>query len=592
MKDMMALKKVIRQLALFGLLILPIVAQSQEELLVEPPHWWTSMPSNELTVVLHEDGIASWTPSVREKSLRLKDVLPCDHPNYLWITLTWDAVFKASTITILLSRDGQIREVPYTFKPKNRQFQPGGLQADDIMYVIHPDRFANGDPDNDKALDSHINRKDPFARHGGDIEGVRQHLDHIKSLGVSAVRLYAVEEAKGAQPAFPESAITDHFTVDPRYGDTASYRRLIQRLHQMKMKIIKDFDYSFVGPDHYLIRELPFPDWLSSEQQEKLGAGKSPIAWNLANPVLRDYLTQTTLWWMEEFHLDALCLDHYNWTDRTFADHLIQQVETAYPGVIIYADIPETNPEILQRSIRMQSEPGSGGPALRHVVNYPLQKALEDMDDSMNGSVGTSGLEAVLLADDLYPDPGRNINFLDDRRTKRWFGQQGGDLDKFKAGLAVLATVRGIPAIYYGTEILMEQTKNAGKVSEDFLGGWAKDRRNKFMDKGRKKKEREAYRTLQRYFTWRSNNPAVTRGTLISYPQKGNVYIYFRRYGENLVMVVINGVQDQQELVLDPFQDTIRGYATARDILTGAIYTLDHPWSLKGLESRVLELER
>ncbi len=588
----MALKKYIRHLTLVCLLTLPFVLLSQEGLRVEPPHWWTSMPSNELTILLHEAGIASWTPTIREKSLRLKEVLPCDHPNYLWITLTWDAVFKASTITIQLAREGQIREIPFTFKAKNRHFHPAGLQADDILYVIHPDRFANGDPENDKALHSLIKRKDPGARHGGDLQGVLQHLDHIKSLGANAILLYPVEEAKGKQPAFPESSITDHFTVDPRYGDTAIYRRLIQRLHQKKMKIVKDVAYPFAGREHPLIQDLPFPNWLTREQSQKLSNGKTQISWNLSNPLLREYLTQTTLWWMEEFQLDALRLDHYAQMDRAFADHLIQTVESAYPGVSIYADIPASSPEMLSQSTLTRQDRRSSDPALQHVVNYPLQAAAEGMFSPSSGSGGMDGLQAVLQADDLFLDPSRNINFLDDRRTTRWFGRQGRDLDKFKTGLAILATVRGIPAIYYGTEILMKQTKSAGKVSEDFPGGWPRDRRNKFTDRGRKKKEKEAFRTLQRYLTWRSNNQAITRGTLVSYPLQNNVYTFFRRYGENLVMVVINGDEAKQDLILDRFRDTIRGYATARDILTGEIYMLDQPWSLAGLESRVLELER
>lgn len=588
----MSLRSLIFLLAPCFLSTTELPAQTKEPLRIEPPHWWTSMPSNELTLILHEDGIASWTPSIREKSLRLKEVLSCDHPDYLWITLVWDATFKASTFDIQLSREGQIREVPYTFKAKDRHFRSSGLHADDAVYVIHPDRFANGDPANDRSMSSLLNRRDPGARHGGDLEGVRQHLDYIRSVGTNVVHLYPIEEAKGSQPPFPESAVTDHFKVDPRYGDTASYRRLVQRLHQLNMKIVKDIDLAFAGPEHHLIRDLPFPNWLAREQQTMLSKGKQQIAWNTSDPLLRHHLIQMTLWWMEEFKLDALCLDHYALIDRSFADQLILEVESAYPGVTIYANIPEFSPEQLSQSTLTRRDRQANDPALRYVVNYPLHEAVDAMFTSSSGEAGMDQLQTVLLADDLYLDPSRQINFLDDRRTTRWFGRQDRDLNKYKAGLAVLATVRGIPSIYYGTEIQMKQTKHPGKVSEDFPGGWQRDRRNKFIDRGRKKKEQEAFRITQRFLTWRTKNPAVTRGTLVSYPPKAGLYTYFRRYGESLVMVVINGNRDRQDLVLDPFQDTIRGYGSARDILTGAVYSLDDPWSLTGFESRVLELER
>lgn len=557
---------------------------------IEPPFWWTNMPANELLIILHEEGIGEWNPSVREKSVRLNEVLPCANPNYLLLKLHWDAVFKQSTIIIRLEKEGLIREVPYVFRNRDRTFKPMGLTPADAIYRITTDRFANGDPGNDRILSDNVNRKDPLARHGGDLQGVMAHTDHIRSLGMTAVQLDPVQKNEATDRSFSGQTITSHFEVDPRLGDSTIYRQLIGKLHRQELKIIQEMIYPWVSEQHHFVQDPPFPSWKESGQTGSFREETGRYSWRINDPVLTTYLTQMSMWWMEAYHPDALCIPACSQIDPSFVEQLTEQLAKAYPGVTVFGEA------MSDAGSAERSQVGASGRALCPISihgNLLFHQAIDELF-SREGEKhsGVEGLYNWMVENEKQKNPDGSILFVDNAHLPRYFNRRDKKLEKWKMGLAVLATVKGTPSIYSGTEILVNQSRKNTSIRQDFPGGWNRDRKDKFTKEGRKKNEEEAFRYLQRLMTWRSKSQAIIRGTMVAYPPQKSVFAYFRRYGEQLVMVIINTGETDGSAQLDPWMDTLRGYTVSRDIFSGKEYPLTGSWSMKGLECRVLELER
>lgn len=550
---------------------------------IEPPHWWTNMPTYELMIVIHQDNIGEWTPSIQEKSLRLKEVMPCPNPNYLFLKVNWDATFKPSTITIQLKKNGQIMEIPYSFKARDRGFKPGGLQASDVIYRITTDRFANGDPENDHALQGKVNRKDPLARHGGDLKGILDHIDYIRALGMTTIQLDPVQKNEGSETSYHGKHISSHFELDPRLGDSTTYRRLIQRLHRHDMKIVQNVEFGTVSSNHHFRMDPPFPSWFDMASNQKMGA---VWQWHLHDPVLQQYLAQTFMWWMEEYHLDALRMGSCEKTTQPGLKNLTDQLQNAYQRVTIFS---EQEPAAGSEMTREPENDCGLSIQSNEAFQQTIRQLLAPSDNQENGVIN---LYQWMVENEKQEDSNGSILFVDNAHLPRYYDRKDKKLEKWKMGLAVLATSRGIPSINAGTEILIKPNKRNPLIQADFPGGWKRDRKNKFTKEGRKKHEEEAYHYMQRLINWRVKNQAIIRGTMVAYPPQDAAYTYFRRYGEQLVMVIINTDNKSQSVNLEPWMNTIRGYTKAADIFSGKEYPLEGIWELDGLESRVLELER
>lgn len=571
------------------IVVMTTSAFSQGLPLIEPPHWWTNMPSYQLMIMLHQEKIGEWTPSVQEKSLRIKEVIPCPNPNYLFLTLNWDATFKPSTITIQLEKNGQIMEIPYTFKPRDRTFKPGGLQSSDAIYRITTDRFANGDSDNDRALRGKVNRKDPLARHGGDLKGILDNADYIRGLGMTAVQLDPVQKNEGSDRSFDGNQISSHFELDLRLGDSTTYRRLIQKLHRHDMKIVQELNFMTVSTNHILVKDSPFTSWFHKNNEASKSPEDDVQKWDVRDPILMNYLTQLSWWWIEKYHLDALRISSCTEVDPTVLEHLTDHMTSAYPGLTIFSE-REAGDSPVSLPIHLENKSDCGLPiqsndAIQQVVNQLYTTAGDQF-------TGVNNLYQWMAENEKQKDPNGSILFVDNAHLPRYHDRKDKKLEKWKMGLAVLATSRGIPSINAGTEVLIKPNKRDALIQADFPGGWKRDRKNKFTKEGRKKNEEEAYYYMQRLINWRVKNQAIIQGTLVAYPPQDAAYAYFRRYGEQLVMVVINTDKKSQSVDLEPWMNTIRGYTMAKDIFSGKEYPLEGIWELDGLESRVLELER
>lgn len=598
-------------------LVTTVPLSAQDKLIVEPPHWYTGMHRNDLLLVLHEEGIGHWKPELKERSIKIDVVYPCPNPNYLFIQLTWDAVFRPSTIVLKLTKEGRAREIPYTFKARDREFKPAGITHADVMYLITPDRFANGDLRNDQIpgmKQSGTNRKSPSARHGGDLKGITDHINYIHNLGVTTLALNPVYTSDQAQSSYNGYAITDHYGIDPRLGDSTSYRDLVSTAHNKGMKVVKEINFNQVGDNHHLMRDLPFKEWVnpidggnhhlesatlvdpyaSNYDKKRFAEGwvdEQMPDLNQRDPLLSWYLIQHSLWWIAQYQLDAFRLDGYAYTDQEFMGRLAQEVELAYPRFFMFADIQANSPAVQNWFVGSNSPGNEAKHKLKSVSDYSLQAALEKaFIETNHTNSGVNHIYDVLAADFMQPHADLLVTFVDNQNVSRYFGQVKKDFRKYKAGLAILATTRGIPCLYYGTEILMKETANNDVVRQDFPGGWASDKKNKFLKDGRSRQEREAHDYIKTLFTWRVTNPAIMQGTLTQFVPENGIYTYFRRYGTNVVMVAVNGNAKATTLSLTPYSEFISGKRKAKNVVSGRQYDLDRDWTLDAFEARVVEL--
>ena len=597
-----------------------LTARGQSDTLrIEPPHWWTGMHRNDLLLVLHEPGIGTWTPSLSSDGIRIDSVHPCPNPNYLFLALSWDERFRPGTIRIRLSRNGQARELPYEFRPRDPDFRPGGLSPADMVYLITPDRFANGEPANDVVpgmRQARIDRKEPYQRHGGDIQGITKHLDHIRELGATAIWVNPVYTNDEPEASYHGYAITDHYHVDPRLGGDAAYAEFVQQSHARGLKVIKDVVYNHFGDKHHLILDQPFPGWVfpkdagkcnfraytlvdpyASEHDRKRFLegwfdGHMPDM-NQRDPLLARYLIQHSLWWIGQYRLDGFRIDTYPYPDQAFMNRLVQEVEQAYPGFFLFGEAWVHSPATQSWFVSGNGFRKGEGSTLRSVTDFQLCFALEKAFMEPYGwTTGVSRIYYALVSDVLNPHADLQVTFVDNHDYARYLGTVKGDMRKFKAGMAILATTRGIPSLYYGTEVGLKETDGHGKIRQDFPGGWPDDAKDKFREAGRTKKEQEAYALLRRLYTWRAGQPAVTRGNLTQFVPDNGVYTYFRKHGDQVVMVTVNGNPKPTALALKPFEEFTAGRNLGRDVLTGSTYPLGTAqWQLDPWETRVLELE-
>ncbi len=436
---------------------------------------------------------------------------------------------RPGKIIIIFSKQNE-PDITYLYELKRRNKQEGrnqGVTNKDLIYLIMPDRFSNGDTSNDIVQgmeENTINRSEMYARHGGDIQGVMNHLDYLKDLGITTVWLTPEIENNEPHASYHGYAVTDHYKIDPRYGSNELYRRFVEKCHSMGMKVIKDVVHNHCGLEHWFIQDMPMKDWVhqwpeytSSNFRDQ--AVEDPHAsaydrkkmldgWfdhhmpdlNESNPYVQNYLTQNHIWWIEYAGIDGLRLDTYPYNDAEYMAEWAVAVKNEFPLLSIFG-------ETLVNSVSSQAFFTEGNTVnrgfdtpLAGVTDAQIKDAIYEALNGKDGWVdGVNRLYQVVAQDFLYKDPTRNCVFLDNHDMSRFYSMVNEDINKFKAGIALLFTMRGVPEIYYGTEILMKNYSNPdGLVREDFKGGWAGDSVNKYTSAGRTEKENDAFNYVRK----------------------------------------------------------------------------------------------
>lgn len=620
--------------------ISPAWSQSLVADRIEPLNWWVGMKDPRLQLIVHGKSIAASGVSINYPGVKVERVSKTDNPNYLFVDLTLSPDCRAGTLSIQLYRDIEVRKgkrktvqrvaksYPYELKARTDFVKAQGVDASDLIYLLMPDRFSNGDPSNDRypnLADTQSDRNNPFLRHGGDLQGIINHLDYFKELGVTALWLTPVLEndqpltnEEGTQrSAYHGYGFTDQYQVDKRLGGNAMYKKFVEAAHASGLKVVQDAVYNHVGINHWLVKDLPAKDWLhqwptytntSYKDQPLPDPYASTIdrevtsnGWfvpflpdlNQNNPYVANYLLQHALWTVEYFGIDAWRVDTYIYNDLEFMNRLNAALLEEYPRLHIFGEswvnsVP--NQAYFQRNtiqVPFKSNLPGG-------CDFQLQYAINDALNQKPGwNEGIQRIYQVLGQDYLYEDPTRNVVFLDNHDMDRYLSVIGEDLRKYRMGLICLLTTRGIPQLYYGTEILMKNFKNPSDaaVRRDFPGGFAGDAANKFLASGRSQAENEAFDFVKKLATYRKNTPALHSGMLMQYTPVDGVYVYFRYNDQKTVMVVMNTNEQDYSLKTSRFTERIGQATQARNVLTDQILDITTAVPLAARTAYVFELQ-
>jgi glycosidase len=481
-----------------------------------------------------------------------------------------------------------------------------------------PDRFSNGDKSNDIIQgmeETSLNRDSMYHRHGGDLQGIINHLDYIKDLGVTTI--WNTPEVENDQPreSYHGYAVTDHYKIDPRYGTNELYKTYVDRCHSMGLKVIKDIVHNHIGNKHWLMKDLPFKDWVhqwpsftkTTYKDQTLVDPYASVAdkklmtdgWfdfhmadlNHSHPFVQNYLTQNHIWWVEYAGIDGLRLDTYHYNDLAYMADWAQKMKAEFPRLSFFG-------ETLVNSVINQAF-FTGGRTLGQTIDTHLPgvtdvQVKDGIYEALNGkfdwTTGVNRLYSVMANDLVYKDPMQNVVFLDNHDMSRFYSMVNEDMKKFKQGMAMLLTTRGIPQVYYGTEILMKNFSNPdGLVREDFKGGWEGDKENKFAAASRSNIENEAFNFFRRLAHYRRDNTVLQRGKLMQFVPEDGIYVYFRYNKEKTVMIVVNSNETEKSLPTTRFKERTNGFTKAVDIAGDTKY--DSIEVLKVLPKNVLVLE-
>ncbi len=621
----MKLKKVllVSVLSLFVVSSLTAQKKKSDPLKVEPPFWWAAMPVQELQLMIHGEDIGHWRASINEPGITLVKQLSGDSPNYLFVYLDISPDVKAGNITINLKNGKKTQSLSYELRQRSdNKARNLGFSSSDVIYLLMPDRFANGNPDNDtiEGMLEPANRADNSGRHGGDLKGVRDHLDYIKELGMTAVWLTPVFENDQTPEykAYHGYAATDMYKIDRRFGSNQEFVDFVQACHDKNMKVIMDMIHNHIGDQHWWMKDLPFKDWVhdrsiygnttfrgtvaSDPYAADYDLDKLQKGWfvnempdlNQHNDQLADYLIQNTLWWIEYSGVDGIRMDTYVYPYADYMARWAKETIEAYPEFNIVGESwVET---VTHESYWQEDRDGESDGYNSHlpsVTDFQIHFALRDGFNSDFGwETGIMKLYFALSQDRLYSDPMKNVIFMDNHDLNRFYSTLGENLDHFKMAYAFLLTTRGIPQVYYGTELGFKQGTRGGDGDKraDMPGGWEGDSRSVFTRSGRTAQENEIFDYVAKITNWRQGSPAIHKGKLTHYIPTDNVYVYFRYTDNDRVMVVMNMNDKPVTISRDKHIQMLRGYSKAVNIVTDEAMSIAGDFTVPGKTTSVFEL--
>lgn len=590
---------------------------------VEPAFWWTGMKNGSLQILFHNSGvnIAEYKVSLEYPGVSVKEVKTVENPHYLFITLNIDANANAGKLPLKFT-SGK-KQIVYEYELREKSTDKNrilGFSPADVMYLIMPDRFANGDPTNDSipGMYEGAHRNNPEARHGGDLKGISDHIDYLRNLGVTALWLNPVLENNQKKSSYHGYAITDLYKVDRRFGTNDDYVNFIKKCHNNGLKVIQDMVMNHIGNEHWLMYDLPEKNWihqfpqftrsnyrgsvLSDPYKSKYDERLMNDGWfdttmpdvDQTNPLFATYLIQNTLWWIEYAGIDGIRMDTYPYPDKHFMARWATEVLNEYPSFNIVGEawvnyIPTT--AYWQKDMINNDKYQSNLPS---VTEFAFPAAVGQAVNEQGGwDTGMSRLYNLLAQDFIYPNANGNLTFLDNHDMTRFFLSCGRDINKFKIALTFLLTTRGIPEIYYGTELLMDGDGGYHpNVRKTFPGGWKEDKVNAFTKEGRTKEQNEIFDFLTTLLNYRKTQSVLHDGKITHYIPEDNVYVYFRTKSDKTVMVVLNGDNKEKTISTKRFQENIGNNKVGKEILTGSNINDLSSLTVRPLEALVIELQK
>ena len=614
---------------------------------IEPTDWYVGLKDASLQLMVYGKDIKTADVSTDYPGVKIDSLVRLDSPNYLLVYMNVrDA--QPGTMTLLFQQGKQKKKVAYQLKAREKKGEERkGFSNADVLYMLMPDRFASGRTDNDqvKGMRPYKNdRTQPSLRHGGDLEGIRQHLDYFKELGVTALWFTPVLENDspdhGTQSTYHGYATTNYYRVDPRFGSNEEYRQLCDEAHAKGLKIVMDMIFNHSGYEHPWTLDMPSKDWLNTpewllpENQAKAvemktmdGAAKvndkylqtsyklTPVmdpyaskidlhetvdGWfvptmpdlNQRNPHVIKYLIQNSIWWIETVGIDGIRMDTYPYADRDAMAQWMKVISEEYPNFNTVGETWVTEPAYTaawQKDSRL-TDRNSYLPTVMDFAFYDRinQAKNEETDAWWNGF---NRIYNSLVYDYLYANPSNVMAFLENHDTDCFLGE-GKDTVALKQALALLLTINRTPQLYYGTEVLMNGTKRVtdGNVRKDFPGGFTGDTKNCFTREGRTQAENAMFDWLSRLLHWRQGNDVIIKGKQTQFIPFNGIYVIARQYQGKTVMTILNGNHKQADMQLDRYAEVIGNATAAKDVITGRTVKLDKKLSLKSRQALILEL--
>jgi glycosidase len=601
---------------------------------VEPAFWWAGMAHHQVEIMVHGTGISELTPS--SDQLLILGVTRTENPNYVFIKIETQGK-SAGTYDIHFNNGKKrVHTISYALKQRRENSAHRvGFSSSDVIYLLMPDRFANGNlsNDSDPSTKEKANRSIPGGRHGGDLQGIADHLNYIKELGATAIWSTPLLEDNDAEYSYHTYGQSDLYRVDPRYGTNEEYCSLVSKCHQNGLKMIMDVVPNHWGAAHWMMNDLPTYEWIhqfpgygqtnyrTSTHMDSHRSTRDTYycedGWfvrsmpdlNQRNPLVLNYLVQNTIWWIEYADLDGIRIDTYSFNDKEGIADWTKQIMNEYPNLNMVGEI--WLHDQAQISYWQKDSPIAAiqdyNTNLPTVMDFTLHDAILGAfkENEQGWDKGVVRFFDNFSNDFLYQNPQNLLVFFENHDTQR-FNEICPSLNDYKLALTLISTCRGIPQIYYGSEIGMAGKKEVGDadIRQDFPGGWPGDGINAFVAEDNKETtgfdrkvagrtaEQEAYHAFtKKLLNWRKNSPVIHAGKMLHFIPENNVYVYFRILDKKVVMVLLNNSTTEQIINLSRYSEGFLGHAKGTDILSDQSFDLNASnWTLKAKTSYIIEL--
>ena len=611
-----------------------LIAASLHAQHIYPTHWWVGMNDPKLQLVIHSDksiSVDKMAFQSSSKDVKVLKVHKTENPRYLFVDV--EIARAAKPQKVKFSFGGVVRSDWTTFEfelkarnPANGKTRVMGVTAQDFIYLMIPDRFANGDPGNDIIpgyREQANDRSNKFTRHGGDFKGVTDHLNYFKELGVTTIWMTPVIENNTSLmhewgntiAGYHGYWFTDHYQIDKRLGGNEGYHQLSNELHKNGMKVIQDAIYNHVSKEHWSVLDPPMKDWINNwptlttpNHREEVMFDPYASAYdkkvmldgwftdhlpdlNQRNPFVAKFLIQHAIWTTEEYGIDGWRVDTYKYCDEKFLNDINTALAKEFPKLTVFGEswvsTPVANAYFTQNNMLTPFRHNAKG-----MLDFQSCFAmLAGMNEPYNWSNGVGKIYMTMAQDVLYKQPMNNCIFLDNHDMDRVFSVVDEDWNKLKMGINWLLTLRGIPQLYYGTEVLMKnkKTNTDATVREDFPGGWKEDPVSRFTASGRSAKENEAFNHVSKLANFRKSSSAITSGKTMQFVPKDGVYTYFRYDSRQTVMVITNTSDKVVKPDWTAYSERVQGFSRGKNVVNGNIVTLQ-AMEIQPKESLVIEL--
>lgn len=587
---------------------------------LDPQFWWAGMQNTELQVLIYGSDLSDCDVDILSQDIRIKEVVKFENKNYLLVYLDLSQS-QPQHFNIVLQKGKEKKTIPYELKRRKAgSSDRQGFDSGDVLYLIMPDRFANGEQSNDvvKGMrETKVDRSNSFARHGGDLKGITDHLDYISDLGVTAIWLNPTQENDMSEGSYHGYAISDYYKVDRRFGSNADFVKMVDAAHAKGLKVVMDMIFNHCGSENYLFKDMPSPDWFNfakgyvqtsykttvqydsyaSDRDKKIaldGWFVEPMPdFNQRNRHVARYLIQTSIWWIEYAGINGIRQDTHPYADFDFMAEWCKEVNNEYPHFNIVGETWYNNNVAIaywQKDSKLAAPKNSN---LRCVMDFALMDVMTKVfDEETNWNSGMSRLYDYIGQDIVYANPQELLIFLDNHDTSRFLKnkEDANNTNRFKQAYAYLLTTRGIPEIYYGSEILMyaDKSQGDGALRADFPGGWQDDTSNAFAASGRTNEQNEAYNYMKLLLQWRKGNDVIAKGTLKHFAPNNSVYVYERKYQGRSVVVMLNGSDKPNTIKLSDYKE-ILPKDSAKDIISGQSIDLLNDLTFEGRAVMIFE---